>query len=99
MNYSKYSKESFNILSNDTQATKKLANSLQDDVLEELNKEILKAFEKVASKLNEEGHKMEPFVENSIGEYEYREIDKNGNCSLRLACDVIISSGYKDIIK
>ena len=99
MNYSKFSKEAFNKLGNNTEAIEKLANALQEEALEELHQEILKAFGKVASKLEEQGHSLAPYIENVIGEYEFRDIDKNGNCGLRLACDVIMSSGYNDAIK
>lgn len=93
MDYSKFNKEAFEYLGNDTKAIEELTASLQDEVLKELHQEILKSFEKVISKVNEQGHNLVPYTEKGIGDYSYRDTDANGNCGLRLGCDVIISSG------
>jgi len=98
MNYSKYNKEAFEKISNEIEATKKLACELQNDVLKELHHEVLKSFKKVVSNLNDEGHSLMPYVENIVGDYAYRDTNESGGCSLRLSCDVIISSGFNDII-
>ena len=98
MDYSKYSKKSFELAGINSSKARKLADALEEDVVKELHSEINAAFEKVISRLNDEGHDLELYTEIVPGEYEYRGKEKDGNYGLRLACDVVISSGYSHTI-
>jgi hypothetical protein len=98
MEYSKYSKEEFDKAGINSGQARVLADNLQEDVLQELNKEIEAAFLKIVSRLNDEGHDLSPYTKLVPGEYAFRGKENNGNCGLRLACDVVISAGYSHTI-
>ena len=98
MEYSKYSKNEFDKAGINSDRARALADKLQEDVLQELNKEIEAAFLKIVTRLNAEGHDLSPYSEIVPGEYAFRGKEDNGNCGLRLACDVVISAGYSHTI-
>jgi hypothetical protein len=98
MEYSKYSKKEFEKAGINSTHARALADKLQEDVLLELHNEIEAAFLKVVSRLNKEGHDLSLYGKLAPGEYEFRGKQKNGNCGLRLACDVIISAGYSHTV-
>ena len=99
MDYSKYSKHAFEKAGVNTEAARFLADALEQDVLKELDQEIQASFQKIVSKLNEEGHKLSPYVQLTLGDYSFRDKKVGSNdCGLRLSCDVVISAGYSHIV-
>ncbi|AOS97728.1 hypothetical protein AUP74_02320 [Microbulbifer aggregans] len=97
MNFEKYSKSAFENAGINSDRAKILANELEDAVLAELHQQIEAAFSRIVSRLNSEGHDLSPYLDFIPGEYEYRGKEVEGNCGLRLACDVVISAGYSHL--
>lgn len=93
MDYTKFAKEQFEKCGIDTDAARMLADLLQWEVGHEIHNALLHALEAIADRLNAEGHNLTPY-EIKQGELSYRDLSPEGDVQLRLACDVIISSGY-----
>ena len=98
MNFKKYSKQQFESLGRNTPAARKLADDLQDDVCREVHITVFEEFRKIIEALNAQGHNLEVYGEIKIGDIPFRDVSKEGQCNLRLACDVVISAGYSDTI-
>ena len=98
MNYVKYTKDKFEAAGRNTREARDLCNQLQDDVMEELHTVVLPKFQEIISKLNEAGHNLTPYSEIIAGDIEYRDEPTDDFCYLRLACDMVISSGYAHTI-
>lgn len=96
MNFDKYSKAEFESVALDAAATRRLADELQDEVVQEIHQAVSTAFLSVIDALNREGHDLTLDGEIPPGEIAYRDEPMEGECKLRLACDVIISAGYSD---
>jgi hypothetical protein len=94
MNFEKYSKQQFESLGLNSAAARKLADELQDDVNAEIHASVLPAFLNIVECLNAQGHRLEMYDETRIGDISFRDEPIDGQCSLRLACDTIISAGY-----
>ena len=94
MNFEKYSKRQFDSLGLDTPAARKLADELQDDVTEEIHSAVLAAFQNVVERLNAQGHNLKTDGEIRAGDIPFRDEPVEGQCYLRLGCDVVISAGY-----
>ena len=97
MNFDKYSKAKFESVALDAVATRRLADELQDDVAQEIHEAVSTAFLSVIDALNREGHNLRLYEEIRPGELAYLDSPVEGECKLRLACDVIISAGYSDM--
>ncbi len=95
MNFEKYSKSEFESLSADPAATRRLADQLQDDVVQ--HDAVYTAFLRVVDGLNAKGHDLRLCEEIRPGDIAYRDELFEGQCNLRLGCDVVISAGYSDI--
>ena len=93
MNYKKYSRQQFDSLGLDSPAARKLADELQDDVAKEIHGAVLTAFTLVVEELNTRGHNLRA-DEIRIGDIAFRDGAADGQCYLRLGCDVVISAGY-----
>jgi hypothetical protein len=98
MDYDKYTKVKFEAAGRNTREARDLCNQLQDDVIEELHTVVLPKFQEIISKLNEVDHNLTPYSEIIAGDIEYRDEPTEGSCYLRLACDMVISSGYAHTI-
>ena len=98
MNFEKYSKQQFESLGLNTSASRALAHELRDDVTEEIHAVVLAAFQNVVESLNARGHKLQPYGEIHPGDIPFRDETVEGQCYLRLGCDVVISAGYADTI-
>jgi hypothetical protein len=98
MDYEKYSKQKFEERGLDTPEAGKLAEELQNDVAEEMHKAVSAAFLKIIDKLNAQGHNLESYGEISIGDLPFRDVADDGIYYLRLGCDVVISTGYANVI-
>lgn len=94
MNFERYSKEQFESLGLNTLAARKLADELQLDVNEELQAAVLPAFLKIIERLNAQGHNLAAYDEIRAGDISFRDVPTEGQCCLRLGCDVVISAGY-----
>ena len=94
MNLDKYSQREFESRGLDTPAARQLADELQDDVAKEIHEALLAAFLKIVAGLNAHGHNLTPYDEIRIGDISFRDEPGEGQCRLRLACDVVISAGY-----
>ena len=94
MNFEKYSKRQFDSLGLNTPAARKRADELQNDVTEEIHSAVLAAFQNVVERLNARGHNLTPYEEIRAGDITFRDEPIEGQCFLRLACDVVISAGY-----
>jgi len=97
MNYEKYSKQQFESLGLDSPAARKLADELQEDVTREIHDAVLAAFSRVVEGLNARGHNLGA-DEIRIGDIAFRDESADGQCYLRLGCDVVISAGYSHTI-
>jgi hypothetical protein len=96
MNFEQYPKSKFESLASDPDATRRLADELQDDVVQEIHEAVFAAFLKVVDGLNAEGHDLRLYEEIRPGDIAYRDEPVEGQCNLRLGCDVVISAGYLD---
>src|SRR5258705_5979328 len=96
MNFEKYSKSEFTSLDSDSAATRRLADQLQDEVVREVHEALLTAVLRVVDGLNAEGHDLRLYGEMRPGDIAYRDEPTEGQCNLRLGCDVVISAGYSD---
>jgi hypothetical protein len=94
MNFEKYSKHQFESRGLNTPAARKLADELQDDVTEEVHAAVLAAFQNVVERLNAQGHNLQLYEEIRAGDITFRDELVEGQCFLRLACNVVISAGY-----
>jgi hypothetical protein len=97
MNFEKYAKSKFESLASDPDATRRLADELQDYVVQEIHEAVFTAFLKVVDGLNAAGHDLKPYEEIRSGDIAYRDEPVEGQCNLRLGCDVVISAGYADL--
>lgn len=98
MNFKKYSKQAFEDSGLNTPEARKLANELENDVAQEIHMTVLEEFRKIIDALNAQGHNLEVYGEMKIGDIAFRDEPKDGQCKLRLGCDVVISAGYSDTI-
>ena len=96
MNFEKYPKSKFESLASDPSAIRRLADELQDDVVQEIHEAVLTAFLRVVDGLNAEGHDLRLSEEIRPGDIAYRDEPGEGKCNLRLGCDLVISAGYSD---
>jgi len=94
MNFQKYSKQQFDSLGRDTPAARQLADELQADVNEEIHTAVRPAFMKIIERLNAMGHNLTVYDPIVPGDITFRDEPEDGDCYLRLACDVVISAGY-----
>jgi hypothetical protein len=94
MNFAKYSKQQFESLGLNTPAARKLADELQIDVNDEIHEAVLSAFLGVVQRLNAQGHRLTIHDEPRAGDISFRDEPIDGECYLRLGCDVVISAGY-----
>ncbi len=98
MNFEKYSKQQFESRGLNTSEARKLADELQDDVSREIHITVFEEFRKIIDALNAKGHNLQVYEEIRIGDIPFRDVSKDGQCNLRLACDVVISAGFSDTI-
>jgi hypothetical protein len=98
MNFEKYSKHQFEARGLDTNAARELADELQEDILKEIHEAVLAAFLQVAESLNAQGHSLTPYGEIAAGDISFRDKSGDGQCNLRLSCDVVISAGYSHTV-
>lgn len=98
MNFETYSKKQFESLGLNTPDARKLADQLQADVNEVVHEAVLPAFSNVIKRLNAEGHNLTNYDDIRAGAISFRDEPTEGQCHLRLVCDVVISAGYANAI-
>jgi hypothetical protein len=86
-----YSKQKFELCGVNSDAARKLADDLQNDVNEEIHTAVLTVFLNVIEKLNVLRHNLTPYDEISPGDISFRNEPTEKECYLRLASDAIIS--------
>ena len=96
MNFENYSKQTFESCGLDTPAARQLAYQLQVAVVEEMQEAVLAALLRVVEGLNVAGHNLKPYEQIRAGDIAFRDESVDGQCRLRLACDIVISAGYSD---
>lgn len=97
MNFELFSRAMFDSLAPDAEAARLLADELQDAVLAELGAMLQERFNSIVAELNARGHNLTPYGAQSDGELHSRDYSDPARCALRLAVDVTISAGYKDV--
>jgi hypothetical protein len=98
MNFKKYSKQAFENCGLNTLEARKLADELENDVKQEIHMIVLDELRKIIDALNAQGHNLTVYGEIKIGDIPFRDESKDGQCNLRLGCDVVISAGYSDAV-
>jgi hypothetical protein len=93
MDYKKFSKKQFDKCGIDSEAARMLADLLQQEVEQEIHNVVLLAMENIVQGLNREGHNLIAW-DTKVGDVSFRDVSPEGNVRLRLACEVVISSGY-----
>ena len=95
MNYNKFSKEAFELLSEDKVATKSLLQNLDKEVANELHELVASKMQEIANQLNSNGHSLKRNIDlEDAGSTDFCETHEADNCGFRLGSDVTISSGY-----
>ena len=94
MDYRKYSKAEFDSLGIDTDAARDLASALEVDVLCELHSKVKDAFFEIVERLNDEGHRLQPYGDILPGDISFTE-----QGALRLAVDTVISAGFSHSVE
>lgn len=94
MKVERFSKQEFEKLGRDTEAAQKLADELAHEVIKELHQVSKKRFEEIVQLLNSQGHNLELFNSQYDNVSYFDQADENSPIYLRLAFDLIISSGY-----
>jgi len=96
MEFTRFSPEAFESLRGDADAARRLADELQVAVLAEVGAAAKERFRTIVATLNALGHRLAPYDEDP-GEVHVRDYTAPHQCALRLAVDVIVSAGYKDV--
>src|SRR5262245_44683965 len=97
MEFTRFSPEAFEALRGDPQAARRLADELQDAVLAEIGGVAGQKFRAIVATLSSLGHRLTPYGEQSPGEQHVRDYTHPDQCALRLAMDITISAGFKDV--
>jgi len=97
MELSRFSPAAFESLASDPYAARRLADELQAAVLSEVGAAAGERFMTVVAALNALGHRLTAYCPRSDGEQDVRDYTNPQLCALRLAMDIVISAGYKDV--
>ena len=97
----RFSAASFERSGLDTEAARALASALADEIQQELHTVVLPVFRRIVEMLNALGHDLRPEGEQKAGELSFRDDsgdDSSYICKLRVALDLVISTGYAHLI-
>jgi hypothetical protein len=94
MNFEKYCKEQFDSRGRDTLAARQLADELVAEVNAEIHTAVLPVFMRLVKGLNALGHNLTEYDPITPGDIAFRDEPTDGDCYLRLGCNVVISAGY-----
>jgi hypothetical protein len=96
----RFSEAAFAACQGDQKRQRELADALQTEVQMELQEVMLAKWLEIIARLNALGHELRQYDVSDPGLVVYRDDDTTGSgydCKLRLACDIIISAGYRDV--
>lgn len=97
----RFSQAAFSLLGLNTDASRRLADLLRDEIQRELHTAIVVKSRELVHQLNRTGHHLELECPPIPGEISYRD-PKNGEtgyqCKLRIAVDTVVSTGYAHLI-
>ncbi|SRR6266545_6138520 len=97
----RFSALSFGVCGVDSEGAKKLADSLAEEIQNELHETIQTSFHRIIDRLNAMGHKLKAAYPPKPGDFSYRDDwkDESGyHCKLRVGLDVIVSTGYGHLL-
>lgn len=97
MELSRFSPEAFEALRGGPHAARRLADELQGAVLAEIGAVARERFLTIVAALNAIGHRLTPYGEQFPGEQHVRDYANPEQCALRLAVDITLSAGFKDV--
>jgi hypothetical protein len=100
MDLKRFSPEAFEALRGDPHAARRLADELQDAVAAEVGAAAGERFRAIVTALNALGHRLTLYGEQSddgIKHVHVRDYTNPEQCALRLAMDITISAGFKDV--
>ena len=84
----------------DTEGSRSLADQLTSAITEEMQHAVEVELARIVSRLNQLGHNLKP-KEIALSEFSYRddyEDDSGYHCKLRVALDLVVSTGYAHVI-
>jgi hypothetical protein len=96
----RFSASAFSVCGIDTNQAQALADLLAEEVQKEMQEAIEQQFVGIVKRLNEMGHNLKPET-IAVGQLSYKddyEDDSGYHCKLRLALDLVVSTGYADLI-
>ncbi len=96
--YSAFSRHAFDALKGESSAARALADQLAEAVVQDLDTLIGRRLSDIVAELNRLGHELAPYGDQRPGDRAFRDEDSAEHCRLRVGCDVIISTGYADIL-
>ena len=98
----RFSAAAFAGLRNDSTAARELADDLAEEVLKAVDSAVRQLVRQVVADLTHLGHDLRPYDNDGLGEVSFRDdrTDSAGgySCDLRLAVDVVVSTGYDDVV-
>jgi len=97
----KFSAKAFEELGLDSDGARQLANSLKQEIEEELHSVIESAVIEMIGQLNEIGHHLQSYQGSGPTVLAYRDCSKGDcehGCKLRVAVDFFVSTGYAHLI-
>lgn len=97
MDLGRFSPAAFEAQAGDPRAARRLADELQAAVLKEVGDAACERLQAVVATLNTLGHRLTDYGPQTDGDRHARDYTDPHQCSLRLAMDIIISAGYKDV--
>jgi hypothetical protein len=98
---SRFSAQAFAEAELDSDEARKLADELSDEITNQLTEVMCSRLSEIVAQLNAMGHNLSVF-DSSPGSVSYRDELRLGNhssCRLRLAVDVVISTGYAHLLE
>jgi hypothetical protein len=97
MNAEQFSPASFEALADDPDAARRLSDELEVAVLREVGNAARQRFRELVAELNAVGHRLTPHGMPSEGSEEAKDYSDPNQCALRLAVEVSVSAGYRDV--
>ncbi|MCX7420962.1 MAG: hypothetical protein NT013_15680 [Planctomycetia bacterium] len=96
----RFSKSEFESLGRDSAEARKLADLLAGEVLHELHEVLAAKLDQIVIRLNAIGHSLRAYELPCPGDVSFRddrEVATTYECDLRLAVDVVVSTGYSHL--
>lgn len=97
MNAEQFSPAAFEFHAGDPDAARRLSDALEEAVLREIGNAARQRFREIVASLNAVGHRLTPHGLPSDGSEEAKDYSDPNQCALRLAVEVTVSAGYRDV--